>query len=80
MTLSSRNLTSEEHRILTAASQGRLRTGERWRWQIEGEEPPMRHERERLRDIGYLQTYEHADGYFVGLVTPAGREALEAAS
>lgn len=70
-------LTDEQRRILRAARDGRLRTGERWLWLIEGEERPMSHERTRLRDIGLLRSYEHADGdYFVGLPTDKGRQAL----
>lgn len=72
-------LTDEQLRILRAARDGRLRTGLRDLWLIEcDEERPMSHERLRLRDIGLLRFSWHVDGYYVGLLTDAGREALEA--
>lgn len=77
--MSTTTLTEEQVRILKAARDGWLRMDDRGFWQIEGDLPPMSHERSWLRYKGLLRTSEHAGGFRVGRLTDAGREALEAA-
>lgn len=77
--MSTTTLTDEQLRILRAARDGRLRTEKnRGFWLVEDDLPPMNHERTRLRNLGLLKFVPHANGMFVGLLTDAGREALEA--
>jgi hypothetical protein len=77
--VNSATLTDEQLRILRAARDGWLRTDERGFWQIENDLPPMSHERSWLRYKALLRSVEHVDGFLVGMLTDAGRAALEAA-
>ncbi len=69
--MSAKPLTDEHHRILRAASEGRLRTNDAGRWIIDGEARPSRRAREQLNSRGLI-----AYGIRDALPTVKGREAL----
>jgi len=80
-----KRLTREMLRILRAAREGRLYRASQFvgRWQIEGEQPPVRRDRELLQKRGLLKPSDRVGtASMVGLgpftlgPTELGREAL----